>query len=369
MLNICMIVPGMPGSEEEWFLPYLTDYVRCLSARARVKVYALKHPPEERSYEVYGVPVKAFGGGRLRLQTQLLNAVLADHNLEPYTHVHAVWANTAGFFGAMVARNLKLPLIVTMAGEELVKMPRIQYGAMRKWRTRPALRYALSTADAVVAPSSGTRNRLMHVWNVPSAKLHAIWFGADIERFAPADSPPEGPLHILAAGGLVAVKRHALLIDALPLVRQRAPGARLTIAGDGPLRAQLKSLAAGLGVADAVRFAGWVHHRDMPALYRTAHIAAVTSYHEEIPVALTEALACGLGAVSVNVGIAADLDETGLFPLRIAEPEPASVAESILALWEQRGDPPAPLPDSARELLSTAATVEKMADLFARLQG
>ena len=368
MLNICMIVPGMPADEDEWFLPYLTDYIHALSQQAKVKVYTLKHPFEDRSYLVRGIRVRAFQRKWLGLQTALLNAVIADHNLESYTHVHAVWANTAGFFGAMVARNLKLPFIVTMGGEELVHLKHIRYGAMRKWRTRPILRYALSTADAVIAPSSGTRNKLLQVWKQPESKLHSIWFGADITRFNPPSAKPPGPLHIVAIGGLLPVKRHSLLLKALPIIRQKVPEAHITIAGEGPLRSKLEALSRDLGIEDAVYLPGWVDHSDMPELYRTAHVAAVTSYHEEIPVALLEALASGLGVVSVNTGIAADLFDNGQFPLRIADPTPEAVAESILALWAERtSHKSSSLSEIARDTLSSDQTVEHMLRVFAAL--
>ena len=47
-------------------------------------------------------------------------------------------------------------------------------------------------------------------------------------------------------------------VDLLLHAMTKVPGARLEIAGDGPLRAALEDLALSLGVANRVRFHGWL---------------------------------------------------------------------------------------------------------------
>ncbi len=82
---------------------------------------------------------------------------------------------------------------------------------------------------------------------------------------ASLDTPEDAPL-LLAMGRLHPVKAHDVALRPLALL----PDAWLWIAGEGPLEAKLKALAATLGVADRVRFLGW--RRDAAALYRTADI-------------------------------------------------------------------------------------------------
>ena len=71
------------------------------------------------------------------------------------------------------------------------------------------------------------------------------------------------------------------------------------ILGDGPERAALAALAAELGVADAVRFAGHLASGDLalPAF----DVAVLCSRHEGMPNALLEAGAWGLPAVATPV--------------------------------------------------------------------
>ncbi len=365
MLNICVIVPGMPANEQEWFLPYLTDYLRALSDVARLHVYALKHPGTDTGYSVHGMPVTAFGARGIRLQRNLMNAVTRDHERVPFTHIHAVWANSAGFFGAMIANRLRIPLVVTMGGEELVSLPSIKYGALLKWRTRPALRYAFHHASAIVAASGITLQKLRYQWKVPESKLRQIWFGVDGNRFKRQQERDDRGFSILTVGGLIPVKRHSLLVDAFALVRQEVARATLTIVGEGPLRRMLEEQARKQNAGDAIRFPGWIHHNEMPEAYANADAVAVSSYSEEIPVTLIEALACGKPVISTNVGVAYDLHETGQYPVFISEPDPASFAAALLDVYgQQQSSSIKPIPEPAREQLMVDFTVNEMMKIF-----
>jgi glycosyltransferase involved in cell wall biosynthesis len=72
----------------------------------------------------------------------------------------------------------------------------------------------------------------------------------------------------------------------------------LTILGDGPDRAALEARAAALGVAAAVRFAGF---QDNPfAYFAAADLFVLSSRYEGLPNVLLEALACGCPAIAFD---------------------------------------------------------------------
>ncbi len=91
-------------------------------------------------------------------------------------------------------------------------------------------------------------------------------------------------------------------VDTLIRAMADLPTAQLAIAGDGPDRAQLERLAERLGVADRVRFLGFVAHDDVPALMRRADVFVMPSRYEELGTAIIEAMACGLPVVASRVG-------------------------------------------------------------------
>lgn len=91
-------------------------------------------------------------------------------------------------------------------------------------------------------------------------------------------------------------------VDTLIRAMADLPTAQLAIAGDGPDRAQLERLAERLGVADRIRFLGFVAHDDVPALMRRADVFVMPSRYEELGTAIIEAMACGLPVVASRVG-------------------------------------------------------------------
>lgn len=108
----------------------------------------------------------------------------------------------------------------------------------------------------------------------------------------------QGARRFVAVGRLVAQKHFALMLRAF--ARAVEPGETLTIFGDGPERAALEALAASLGIADRVRFAG--HVADAPAQLPGYDVLLLSSRYEGVPAVVIEALAAGLAVVSTDCG-------------------------------------------------------------------
>jgi len=109
----------------------------------------------------------------------------------------------------------------------------------------------------------------------------------------------EQDLAVICVGRLVPLKRHDQLLQAFAAVRTQRP-VKLLLAGDGPLRAQLETLALTLGIADRVRFLG--NRTDVPALLAASDVFALVSETEGLSCSLLEAMAAGLPALATRVG-------------------------------------------------------------------
>ena len=108
---------------------------------------------------------------------------------------------------------------------------------------------------------------------------------------------------VLAAGRLVTQKGFDTLLEAAVAWRDMDPVPRVVIAGDGPLRAELRDQAAALGV-DAV-FLG--HRDDVAALLAACDVFVLPSRWEGQPLILQEALRAGAAIVATRAGGIPDL--------------------------------------------------------------
>jgi len=98
-------------------------------------------------------------------------------------------------------------------------------------------------------------------------------------------------------------------LKAFGLVQQRYTDARLTLAHDGPLRAQLEQMVAALGLRN-VTFVGTLPPSDLPNLYDAADIYFTSPNIDNMPLSLLECYASGVPVVATKAGgipyIAAD---------------------------------------------------------------
>jgi phosphatidylinositol alpha-1,6-mannosyltransferase len=111
------------------------------------------------------------------------------------------------------------------------------------------------------------------------------------------------------------------------------------VVGDGDRRRALEALAAELGVADAVRFAGSVSEAERDAWLGRAHVFAMPSRVPEdgvggegFGIAYLEAAARGLPAVAGDRGGAVDAVVDGETGLLVDATDPGAVAEALVTL-------------------------------------
>jgi glycosyltransferase involved in cell wall biosynthesis len=136
-----------------------------------------------------------------------------------------------------------------------------------------------------------------------AATVHVVHCGIDPARFAFAVRPVEKAApRLLCVARLLEQKGHDVLLRALV----GAPGARLDLVGDGPLRGRLEAEVARLGLGDRVRFHGAVPEPEVAALLAAADVFVLPSViapdgdMEGIPIVLMEAMAAGVPAVATR---------------------------------------------------------------------
>jgi len=118
-----------------------------------------------------------------------------------------------------------------------------------------------------------------------------------------------GVTRFLYVGYLERVKNVEVVLRALHAAGpELSPGWSLTLAGDGPERKRLESLARSLGIAAHLGFKGSVPWGEtLFELYREAELLVIPSLTESGPRVLLEGMLAGLPVLSTPVGIAPDL--------------------------------------------------------------
>lgn len=181
--------------------------------------------------------------------------------------------------------------------------------------------------------------RLGPIFNLRKQRTTIIGNGIELDRYqVPGLAKGEGEFVIGMSGRMTHAKDYATLLRAFALLRVRQPAmnARLEFAGDGPMRPEHEALAASLGIADAVTFLGLMSFNDLLPRMRSWDAFVLSSHGETQPLALMEAMACGLPCIGSAVAGVVDVIRDGRNGVLVPESEPEALAT---ALGQLAGDP------------------------------
>lgn len=243
------------------------------------------------------------------------------------------------YFGSIAAqllpllREISCPLVVSFHGADAgVDTQKPAY--------RDALHEIFTLSELILARSEYLVMRLREL-GCPQSKLRLNPTGIPTETlpFEQRTVPPEGGRwRFLQVCRLVEKKGLPVALRAFVEVRKAYPCAEFHIAGDGPLRVELENLVKELGVADSVRFHGFIDQDDLSKLARASHIfvhpsqTAVDGNLEGIPNAMLEAMSTGLPVVATRHGGIPEAVTSGESGFLVDEGDIEAVVEALLAL-------------------------------------
>ena len=167
--------------------------------------------------------------------------------------------------------------------------------------------------------------------------IHVLPFGPYLPLYEmPAAWNPREEMGIaedapvcLYAGRVAAEKNLRFLLDAFGRIHAEEPRAVMVFAGDGPMRAPLERASAELGIANAVRFAGFLDQSRLTDLYKAADLFLFASKTETQGLVLVEAMAGGTPAVAVNALGVRDVVQDGVNGFLVPEDPTALAAKAI----------------------------------------
>lgn len=186
------------------------------------------------------------------------------------------------------------------------------------------------------AISQSTRDDLV-TRGVPADRVTVICPGVDSAWFCPDPASPRvAPPSFVYVGRLRRYKGVEFAVRALAIARAERPDLRLDIAGSGDTRPALEGLARELGVAEAVRFHGFVSEERKRELLRTTWANLFPSPKEGWGITNVEAAACGTPSLASDSPGLRDSVRDGETGFLCPHGDPAALARRMLQLAGDR---------------------------------
>ncbi|MDP2810373.1 MAG: glycosyltransferase [Rhodocyclaceae bacterium] len=259
--------------------------------------------------------------------------------------IHIQTPFAAHYAGVRAARRRGVPVITTYHThfEEYIYhylplLPR----PLLKAAARRLATHQCNGLDAIVVPSRAMHETLAD-YGV-TAPLFILPTGIPVERFDSGNGArfrarhgitPDRPI-ALFVGRVAHEKNIGFLLEAMNTATRRVGNLLLVVAGEGPALPALRRQAESLGVANNVRFVGYLDRvTELPDCYAAADVFAFASRTETQGLVLLEAMAAGLPVFALAAMGTRDIVE----PQRgavIAPDDPAAFGNGLATLIGNR---------------------------------
>jgi glycosyltransferase involved in cell wall biosynthesis len=303
-MKLAWVVPGgVDRSGTERVVPALLWLLERLARRHEVCVFALEQEPAPGRWELLGARVVNIGtlAGRRR---RFLAEFTSEHRAGRFDVMHAFWGGT-GILAALAGWRHRVPVLLHLAGGELVRLQEVGYGGALTLRGRLGLRVAVAGARRVTV-ATGYMQRLAAARGIVTERVP---LGVALDRWPPREPRArdlERSARLLAVGDIRPVKDHSTLLNAAAQLAGSAVRFELDVAGLDTMDGAIQALARSLGVSALVRWRGQLGRQALRTLVEETDLLLVTSRHEAGPLAVLEAAVAGVPTVGTAVGHVAD---------------------------------------------------------------
>jgi glycosyltransferase involved in cell wall biosynthesis len=206
----------------------------------------------------------------------------------------ATHSSKAGILGRLAGRSLRVPVVFTVHGWAFTPgVPPLHAAVYRQVE-----RLVGPLASKIITVSEFDRRLGLAARIAGEDRLVTVHNGMpDVPDNLRAD-PRRTPVRLVMVARFGAQKDHPTLFRALAGLQNHAW--ELDLIGDGPLRGEMASLAAGLGLGGRVRFLG--QRSDVDQILADAQVSLLATNWEGFPLSVLEAMRAGLPVVASSVG-------------------------------------------------------------------
>ena len=212
--------------------------------------------------------------------------------------IHAHWIVPQGVVACLTAGR-RVPVLCTSHGGDLHGLRAPPFRWVKAW--------TLDRCAAVTVVSDSMLAAIRRL--APGTRVDVIPMGTDLGSLfvPPADPAIRKSNEIVFAGRLVEKKGVPVLVEAFVKLLRSCADARLTVVGDGPMRAAIESLVRRLGLAGHVTLVGGLGHAALSEVFRRSTVAvfpfviAAGGDQEGFGLVVTEAMGCGCPVIASDL--------------------------------------------------------------------
>lgn len=234
--------------------------------------------------------------------------------------IHAHYASSYGLIGALAGFH---PYIVSVWGSDIYEFPNLN--PINRW----IIKYVLRKADRLLSTSHVMANETHKYTN---KDIQVTPFGVDTNRFKKIDADVSKQKFVLGnVKSLTPIYGIDVLINAYKFVVDRNPtlDSELRIYGTGPCREEYGLLVERLGIADKVKFMGWIENSQLPNVYNSFSVSVSVSDSESFGVVAVEAMACECPVVTSDADGFTEVVDDGVTGFIVPKRNVEATAEAI----------------------------------------
>lgn len=320
-MKICLVPTMFPKYKGDYYGSFVFDEAKLLVKKGFEVHVVTQHNPHTKYNEIIdGIHIHRFKWlepkqfkalvhfkglkDNLRFITYLISLffkvirIIRKHDIEI---IHAHSTIPTGFIGVIVGKIMGKPVFITTHGMDVNNFIETSF-------LKQLMLFSLKSCDKIICVSEDLANTIADLGI--DSKIVVLRNAVDTNKFKPLKNMEirqkygikKNSILILFVGYLDVFKGIFELIDAFFEVNKENNDLKVMIIGEGPQESKIKDKVSKLKLDTSIIFTGKISSEDIPQYYQAADIFVLPSYTEGTPLAVIEAMACGLPIIASNVG-------------------------------------------------------------------
>lgn len=334
-MKVLQVVPSLCGGGTQRFVAQLVEYQNCLGMDSRACVFLPgvvdtlwgrnARWPIELDYK----PVSGVGGRLATIPLVRRLRQVIQHERPDVVHTH-LWPACRIVYRATTGLGIRHVWHVHETQAWLDEQ------SSASFLRRVQMRMMSRCSDAFfIACSDAARRLTMKGLHLSERQIVTVMNGVDVSEFYSGKAPsarPASPVKVIMTAAFRPMKGHACLIEALSILRRDNVPFLVTLAGDlnSATGATIRTSVNANRLADRISFPG--HIEDVPEALRAHDVFVLPSESEGLPLAMLEAMSCGLPVVVTRIGGMPEVVVEGKTGFLVAPRNPVELAECLRKL-------------------------------------